>query len=183
LVNGTALCIQAFTEKGDGVMLDSSRIAGGSVYASARTNLDVISAADGTTNTLLFSEKNGSLVTQTSWTVISPEILNASSIPANWSTVPVFGLKGTASLKVINTGTDYAPSSNHPGGVVTTFADGHTLFLRDSIAPHVYAQLVTSDSKPAVGGGYSTNSPLVSGSSWLQYSGAPYPYTLSEGDF
>lgn len=36
------------------------------------------------------------------------------------------------------------PSSRHPGGAVTAFCDGRTLFLADSLARHVYAQLVTS---------------------------------------
>jgi prepilin-type processing-associated H-X9-DG protein len=36
-----------------------------------------------------------------------------------------------------------APSSNHPGGVVAAFADGHTVFLRDSLSRQVYAQLLS----------------------------------------
>ena len=35
------------------------------------------------------------------------------------------------------------PSSNHPGGVVVSFADRHTQFMRESIEYHVYQQLMT----------------------------------------
>jgi prepilin-type processing-associated H-X9-DG protein len=165
-------------------MLDAFGATG--VYSPARSGLDAISAADGATNTLLFSEKNGSAVSQPSWTVIATPINSSNAPPAVWSNIPVFGMKDVGavatSLKVINSGTDFVPSSNHPGGVIVTFADGHTIFLRDSIQPHVYAQLLTSDSKWNVATStYSTNSPLVSGT-WLM--SAPVdPYTLSEGDY
>jgi prepilin-type processing-associated H-X9-DG protein len=39
------------------------------------------------------------------------------------------------------------PSSNHPGGVNVSFADGHTQYLRDNIAYHVYKQLMTPNNK------------------------------------
>lgn len=38
------------------------------------------------------------------------------------------------------------PSSNHPGGVVTAFCDGHTAFIKESVSRDVYGQLLTSDS-------------------------------------
>jgi prepilin-type processing-associated H-X9-DG protein len=37
------------------------------------------------------------------------------------------------------------PASNHPGGVNVAFCDGHIIFLRESIEPRVYAQLMTSN--------------------------------------
>jgi prepilin-type N-terminal cleavage/methylation domain-containing protein/prepilin-type processing-associated H-X9-DG protein len=49
------------------------------------------------------------------------------------------------------------PSSNHPGGVVAAYCDGHTAFLRDSISPATYSQLMTSDSQ-----GPSSSSRVVS---------------------
>lgn len=179
LLNPTAS--GTFQWKSDGVMLDAFGATG--VYNPARIGLDAISAADGTTNTLLFSEKNGSNVTQPNWTVFATAINSSNAPPVSWSNIPVFGIKNvgavTTSLKVINSGTDFVPSSNHPGGVIVTFADGHTIFLRDSIQPHVYAQLLTSDSKWN-DTAYS-NSPLVSGT-WLM-SSPVNPYMLSEGDF
>jgi prepilin-type N-terminal cleavage/methylation domain-containing protein/prepilin-type processing-associated H-X9-DG protein len=182
--------------KGDGVMGD--RVGGGTAYSSARSNLDMISSADGTTNTLLFSEKCGALVLQTSWSgfvgpsTSSPQLLSFSPVGSAplFDAVGVFGI-ATASCtgKVINSGTTPSssdasfnayPSSNHPGGVVVTFCDGHTMFLKDSIAPHVYAQLVTSDSKYVAGTGYTTNSAVVN--TWLSTSPTT-PYALSESDF
>jgi prepilin-type N-terminal cleavage/methylation domain-containing protein/prepilin-type processing-associated H-X9-DG protein len=43
---------------------------------------------------------------------------------------------------------DYAyPSSRHPGGVNTSFCDGHVEFMRETVEPLVYGQLMTSNSK------------------------------------
>jgi len=67
-----------------------------------------------------------------------------------------FVLSGTAaSGKVFNSGTTLTknaqsfPSSNHPGGVVVGFCDGHVRYLNDSIPPSVYSQLMTSKSTSA----------------------------------
>jgi prepilin-type N-terminal cleavage/methylation domain-containing protein len=183
--------------KGDGVMLDSSRSAGTGAavaYPQARTAIDAISSADGATNTLLFSEKNGSNFTQATWTVF-PGVIT-SGTPGSWTLVPVFGMDANSPPntpeKVINNSSrQYAPQSNHPGGVVATFCDGRTIFLRDSMAPYVYAQLCTSDSKWNVNS-YTTNSGVMSGATgtlvngWLSNSlptGTLPPYVLSEGDF
>ena len=38
------------------------------------------------------------------------------------------------------------PASNHPGGVVATFCDGHVQFLADSIEYWVYVHLMTPNS-------------------------------------
>jgi len=37
------------------------------------------------------------------------------------------------------------PSSRHPGGVNAAFCDGHIVFVSESIAPRVYAMLMTSN--------------------------------------
>jgi type II secretory pathway pseudopilin PulG len=62
--------------------------------------------------------------------------------------VPAFGMSGsvTAGSPIVNSPTGFAtfPSSKHPGGAVAAFCDGRTLFLADSLAPHVYAQLLSS---------------------------------------
>jgi prepilin-type N-terminal cleavage/methylation domain-containing protein/prepilin-type processing-associated H-X9-DG protein len=181
--------------RGDGPVNSSTKMP---TYSASRSNLDMISSADGTSNTLLFSEKCGSLVVQTAWSAFvppsasSPQLLSFSPVGSDprFDIAAAFGIASTPGVgKIINSPTapsaadasfNAQPSSNHPGGVVVTFCDGHTEFLRDSIAPHVYAQLVTSDSKFAVGA-YTTNSPLVNG--WLTSAGAPIPYTLNEGDF
>jgi prepilin-type processing-associated H-X9-DG protein len=65
----------------------------------------------------------------------------------------IIGVSGTynpSNGNVINSlqpdGYRMQPSSNHPGGVVAVFCDGHTAFIRDSIPPHVYAQILTPNS-------------------------------------
>ncbi len=52
--------------------------------------------------------------------------------------------------KVINpSGTtanpNYYPSSNHGGGVVVGYADGHTAILKETVSNLVYTQLMTSN--------------------------------------
>jgi prepilin-type processing-associated H-X9-DG protein len=122
--------------------------------------------------------------------------------PMTSTDIPVFGIAGSPSgmTKVINSTVDPSstnpsysafPSSNHPAGVMVAFCDGHTMFLNDAIAVHVYAQLVSTDSKwsangsPIGGssgsGAYTTNSPRMN--DWLMtYPGTP-PYSLSESDY
>ena len=41
------------------------------------------------------------------------------------------------------------PSSNHGGGVLASFCDGHAMFLADSLAPRVLSQLMTSKTSTA----------------------------------
>jgi len=212
-------------------MLDTA--GNGAVYTPARINLDVISASDGTANTLLFSEKCGSLATQSSWNVIAnvsgelgagvvysgdaypTSVSSSGTLSGMWqiampaTDLPVFGISSNLSpsaaisaaiTKVVNStvpptdaNPSYSafPSSSHPTGVMVVFCDGHTMFLTDLIPPHVYAQLVTADSKwtgtggpiggAAAGGGYQTNSSRVD--DWLKtYPNVP-PYTLSEADY
>jgi prepilin-type processing-associated H-X9-DG protein len=187
--------------KGDGVFLDTVGVPG--VVAPARTNLDVISGTDGTSNTLLFSERCGLLRQQPNWDRLATSPTYDSSpdgtaVPAATfvSTNPVFGVSAAS---VIGSGTaqnqrllnlienpptvasSVAPSSNHPGGVVAVFCDGHNKFLRDNISRQVYAHLLTSDSTWVEGSGvrgYISNSPLMQG--WV---GTTAPFSLSESDY
>ena len=213
--------------KGDGVMLDTVGQVGD--WNAARINLDVISSGDGTANTLLFSEKCGSLASQSTWNVVA-NVSGADgdglqyfsdNYPSNgmmsgmWqkpmssSDLPVFGIASNASpatavsaaiAKAINStapptaaNPSYSafPSSNHPTGVMVVFCDGHTMFLADSVALHVYAQLISSDSKwviggqpiggsSSLGGGYATNSKRAD--DWLKIYGSA-PYSLSDSDY
>ena len=130
----------------DGVMLDTT-VASGTL--SGRVSLDDISSADGTGMTVVLSEKCISGTTsfvQTSWNVLAPNSFQ-------WITSPsAFGIQLAAAEKVVNMrnfgdnsapGQINTPSSNHPGGVVVAYCDGHTGFLKDSLAPAVYAQLLS----------------------------------------
>ena len=217
---GTSACNGTQQVRGDGVFFDT--VGNGSIYGAARTNLDAINQADGTTNTLMFSERNSVNVTPPSWQWV-PSTLPSAANAGRWfirdattgllpdsgtivTDVPVFGIATNDSstvVKVINsavppvatTNPSYAshPSSNHPGGVVTAMCDGRTSFLKDSIGRHVYAQLITSDSRWTPGssaapiggaaagdGGYVTNTDRVEG--WLRNTGISQPYLLKDGD-
>jgi prepilin-type processing-associated H-X9-DG protein len=180
--------------KADGVFLDS--IGGG--YNAARMNLDVISSKDGAANTLLFSEKCGSqIASQNLWSSVIGPIAGSPSVLfqcIGTGTVPsVFGIGNgltstIANGKIINNGSsdpaaDFGwaaqPTANHPGGVVAAFADGHTVFVKDSIRPNVYAQILTSD--------YINASAVLmaSGTGWLMnpVTTGTVPYVLQDGDY
>jgi prepilin-type N-terminal cleavage/methylation domain-containing protein/prepilin-type processing-associated H-X9-DG protein len=191
----TALSANGRQFKGDGVLLDAIGVA--TQYGPARNNIDSISTGDGASNTLLFSEKCGSFVPLscrynaiplviTATTGLSPSsLLSSGSV----GVVPGFGLFGEATGGTINTGSsgptagtvgyESVPSSKHPGGVIATFCDGHTQFVKDSLSPWVYAQLMTSDSKWS-GSAYGTNSVNVSKTI---FNSGNNPYKLSENDY
>jgi len=200
---GSGLTMAAATTtqaKGDGVFIDRVGGTNSSVtYAAARYSIDSISNGDGTSSTLMFSEKTSNLLaSQANWTT-----LTGTSSFLDWGNaampqVPLFGLPGATitdysrpTSKTINSTATAAlglyglPSSTHPSGVVATFCDGHVQYLRDSIDSWVYAQLVTSDSKFnatfSTPGRYYTNSTRAN--TWLEdYSGTP-PYLLNEDHF
>jgi len=195
--------------KADGIFLDTIGDNVSSSYSAARTNLDVVSSADGAANTLLFSEKCGTqFQTPPLWSgtlsPVSAAVPNSTAPLTTSGTVvfgnptgpSVFGIANplvSANAKVVNSGTttlppstaDFGynaqPSSNHPGGVVAAFADGHTVFLKDSIAPYVYAQLVTSDyAKSKV---LATLTNTTAGTGWLWDSANSRVYLLQDGDY
>jgi prepilin-type N-terminal cleavage/methylation domain-containing protein/prepilin-type processing-associated H-X9-DG protein len=143
--------------RADGVMLDTTITSGSN---SGRLSLDDISSADGTINTLLLSEKCGATTTLAVWTVVpsgSSQPLQFTFGAPSPTRPPAFGMSGTpasASVNVINSGTpgfNSQPNSNHPGGAVIAFVDGHTGFLKDSLSPTVYAQLLTWNNTLASG--------------------------------
>ena len=195
---GSGLTMPAATTtqaKGDGVLVDRVGIAG--TYSAAKYSTDSISNGDGTSSTLVFSEKTSNLLpSQGVWTT-----LTGTGAFLDWTTslmpmVPVFGLPGAtvtdysrpSSSKTINSTSSVPvgllglPSSTHPSGVIAAFCDGHVQYVRDSIDSWVYAQLVTSDTKfnaaASVPSRYYTNS--VRANRWLEdFSGTP-PYLLNE---
>jgi prepilin-type processing-associated H-X9-DG protein len=104
--------------------------------------------------------------------------------------LPLFGISGPTPSKVINSGVAAdpgffsQPSSNHPGGAVAAFCDGHTEFLKDSLQPRVYAQLLSWNNASASldttlmnGNGGATSSALYNG--WIGGGG----YVLNEADY
>jgi prepilin-type N-terminal cleavage/methylation domain-containing protein/prepilin-type processing-associated H-X9-DG protein len=134
--------------KGDGVMLDN--LGNDLAYSKAKTTMDYISTGDGTATTLLFAEKNAQ--SQPTWFDPVPE-----SVMNDWTEAepfPMFGipcnLADAPSRAINNEQTPRAyPSSNHAGGVVVAFCDGHVIFLKENIDLRVYAQLLTSKTQSA----------------------------------
>jgi len=183
----------AVQAKADGVLVDAIAVSG--TYAAARNSLDSITGGDGTSNTMVFTEKASSTVTsQAKW-----GDLVAGSATFDWTTAynyPAFGMPAAAfstyngspiaTDKIINStnaatvGNYGLPSSAHPSGVMATFCDGHVAFIRDNVAPWVYAQLVTSDSRYD-GSRYNLNSPRAN--YWLGLYGGTAPYLLKEDEF
>ena len=165
----------------DGVMFDTTITATAATCVTrARIGLDDVSSNDGTSMTLILSERCGAGIAatplvQTSWNV-QPATSGTLTFQNLSSSVPAFGIFGTTiPTKVINSGSvgpaGYAsqPSSNHPGGAVAAFCDGHTAFLKDSLSASVYANLLNWDN------GFNRGAP---GTNWV-----PTTAVLSEGDF
>jgi prepilin-type processing-associated H-X9-DG protein len=57
------------------------------------------------------------------------------------------------------------PSSNHPGGAVVTYCDGHVSFIADSINYQIYALLMTSNGGQSRAPG-DTTTPLANDAYW-----------------
>lgn len=184
--------------KWDGVMGDATQ-------ANGRMSLDDV--ADGTSTTVLITERCGpgnvkanTPLHQTWWdrrnlpanTFMFANVASYSA-QAN-APVPGIGIAGSpGSVKIINNITNNAapgfwsqPSSNHPGGVVTVFCDGHTAFVKDTVASHVYAQLLSSNYSEAIRPPTPTN-PNPSYSSillqWLRTPEGTLYFTLKESDY
>jgi prepilin-type processing-associated H-X9-DG protein len=131
-----------------------------------RVSLDDVSASgggDGQTTTLLLGEKCGALLggTVEKWD-------NASGLAV---TDLAFGLTGSPPAKVIN-GTDFTrlPSSSHSGGAMMAFCDSHVQFLKESLQPRVFGQLMS----------WRHSDPTIIGSPYSDWVGS---YLLNEGDY
>ena len=170
-------CGTGGSNKNDGVMLDAYFALEIPPQPNSRITMDDVSSNDGTGSTVLFSEKCGASITQGWWDARPSTFAFANGISAtgqNW--VPGLGISGTPPSKIINNvtaalpGYYSQPSSNHPGGVVVTFCDGHTMFLKDALRFDVYAQLLTSNNVLAS---------VVARSTW----GTANYSVLSDGDY
>jgi hypothetical protein len=74
------------------------------------------------------------------------------------------------------------PSSNHPGGVLATMADGHVTFLRDSTAYWVYVALMTPDGQNARVPNFSGGEPLKPLTAVIPGTGAAYGEYVVRGE-
>jgi prepilin-type processing-associated H-X9-DG protein len=114
---------------------------------TGRIDMADISQGDGTATTILFSEKSQTGVTPQNWAAPHAAIASApASLPVAFASLPVIGITQTPSESSLSN----KPSSNHTSGSVVAFCDGHVIFLREDIAPWVYAQLISSKNSKAV---------------------------------
>ncbi len=168
--DGTSNVTTGAPRKWDGVMLDTTITSG---LSSGLRGFDLIAGGDGTSMTILLTEKcgsgnvrNGFPLYQGFWDrrgIAAAPVPFFANGPATYTAlaatpVPGIGIVSTApgAIKVINNilnntspGFWNQPSSNHAGGVVTAFCDGSMKFVRDSVTSVVYAQLLSSDSSQA----------------------------------
>jgi len=197
---GTTACDITTQRVSDGVFVDTVGVPDTSSAKGHRPqnmNLGLISGWDGTSNTVMFAEINSSFAPQKFWDcpVYAPPTSTGTAtrylrdLTPGFDALPVFGIASgvvPAGEKVINSTVPPSsgnpsfsvhPSSNHPGGVVATMCDGRTTFLRETLAPHVYAQLLSVSS--SWNGTTYGNSPRLE--SWLLTSPIT-PYVIRESD-
>lgn len=161
-----------YTHKNDrncGVAFDRSgrNFANGSAQWT-ETSLDFISGHDGSVNTLLLSE-NVRNDTNRIWAPANPRGATATNAASSThlSYVGMMWASGvatndllywtpstTGTLEVCKINRDLRthrarPSSLHPGGVVASFCDGHSQFIREDMDYLVYQHLMTPDGKAA----------------------------------
>jgi prepilin-type processing-associated H-X9-DG protein len=121
--------------------------------------LDKVASGDGTSMTIMVSEN----IQATTWadasfldTKLASRPLLAREKAGTPTNVFVWHNSNKAKQSwLINGATESGPtpldtarpSSEHKGGVNTAFADGHVVFLKDSIDYTVYARLMSSDGK------------------------------------
>ena len=161
----------------DGVMFDTVITStAATCVTKARYSMDDVAAGDGTAMTLILSERCGPSVVQASWNTQFASSVGTFSFSNATNAIPAFGIVGTTlPPKVINSATNSAPgfwsqpSSNHPGGAVVGFCDGHTGFLKDNVPANVYANLLNWDNAAQRGN---------PGEQWVARG-----IVLSEGDF
>jgi prepilin-type N-terminal cleavage/methylation domain-containing protein/prepilin-type processing-associated H-X9-DG protein len=166
-------------DKNDGLFLKLYRQNAQDTNFCDPISLDDVADADGAAVTLAFAEK--AMVSEKASGGFLPHtwVYSLTSLPAGGpfgsgpNLPPVFGVTGTPVSPVIGQVATraFAPASNHDGGVVVAFCDGHTGFLADSLQPYEYAQLLTPKSRWQ-GGVNKTNSTAIQ--PWLLKSGQPY---------
>jgi type II secretory pathway pseudopilin PulG len=168
--------------KDDGALADE--------WSGQSSTVAGIASADGLAMTLLTSEVNRDF-----WIRNDVNCFQNNVYQGQMAGCMVFGLTVRAAgtgviptvpedFQVINTTTlARSPVSQHPGGVLASFADGSTRFLTNGLAPHVYAHLVTSRSvfTSASPIRYGTNS--NNANSYLRAPPAPAsPFKVTERD-
>jgi hypothetical protein len=129
--------------KGDGVMFDAA------ASTPMVVNLDFVSGGDGTANTILFAERcRPSASLRWSTTAVAPFVV-ADAAGITFQGVAPTPTSPTKVLNPTSTSARAVPGTNHPGGVVMVFCDRHVAFIKETISPLVYCQLMTSHTELA----------------------------------
>ncbi len=175
---------------------------------TSKFSLDRISGKDGTSNTLLLSERasyNTSAVERKGWATIGylnqfrpvegtfyREIIEDElgfSIPhepwdaTDGKSFPYINNEAEGSAAVVLPGTKGVLYSGHPGIVVVSFCGGHQGTLSSEIDQTVFMHLITPDSKGAYKESIAPN-PLKVDYPWLFFNDPALRDTvLDEGDF
>ena len=169
--------------RNDGVLVDNFQ-------GSIRQSLADVSEGDGLKGTFLHSE--GAFESWPggwgpAWHIVEAELNpRRQTVFGNNKLLP-FGLSGSPLTKVLNGSVRQltVPRSRHPGGVVMAFCDGSTKFVKDSLAPHVFAHLTTSRSSWSGSDYTPVNS--TNANRWLRASSAPpaseEPLQVTESDY
>ena len=130
---------------GDGLTVCS---IGSNTYQPASTSLDMVSGADGTSNTLMLSAWSLQTMRSSYLEGDTPRFPNALwEMSVDPPHIFMHGNDTTGTIADIgNTDGPVLPEANHAGTVVVTFADGHNAVVSMTLSKLVYSQLITSAS-------------------------------------
>ncbi len=127
--------------------------------AAVRVAPDYVSSNDGSSTTILLSENRDAGV----WAGNDYNPADQGLVGVVWMNPPTAQKKINFEAGLTNGlgigQQDARPSSTHSGGVVVTFADGHTDFLNEEIDPMVYGRLLTPDGQNSLVPGPGPNPP------------------------
>ena len=120
----------------------NAKIADGVFQQQKDVSLGFVAQNDGTATTLMLSEN----IDATNWTANNPA--NAFESAIVWFNNEPSGC-GLNQNNSCSGNQKARPRSNHSGGFVATFCDGHTAFLSQEIGYNVYKLIMTPDGSNA----------------------------------
>ena len=132
--------INAGSAQDDGTVL-ANGVAVDGLKTEERVSLSYVAQNDGTAYTLLLAEN----LQATRWD--QPSRIGTTFLWHNTMTPREEHLINGGDTSLPVTLDTARPSSNHPGGAVFTFCDGHTKFIGQDIEYRVYAQLMSPNDR------------------------------------
>jgi prepilin-type N-terminal cleavage/methylation domain-containing protein/prepilin-type processing-associated H-X9-DG protein len=136
-----------------------TQAANGKIENVVRVGMSYISSKDGSSTTFLLSEISNSDTPMTDWKLPNADPaekddeVSAPTLGFNWKDMD--NLKPTT-VAIPNTPADKM-KSNHPGGVVVSFCDGHQSYFKTTVDPVVFMQLMSPNDRGAGGTGDKTS--------------------------